>query len=223
MPKNEVMFSPAEENYMKAIYHLQRNGKAVSTNALAERMQTKPASVTDMLKKLKNKELLDYEPYYGVKLTPAGQKVALGIIRRHRLWESFLVNTIGFEWDKVHEIAEELEHVQHPLLIEKLDEFLGRPAFDPHGDPIPDKDGKIALINYRMLTDVLPGEKNVFVSVGLQTPELMNMLRHKGLSLGDSIEVIDKFDFDQSLDVLINGERKVSLSYRLARYILIKP
>ena len=222
MPKNEVMFSSAEENYVNAIYHLQRNGKAVSTNALAERMQTKPASVTDMLKKLKNKGLLDYEPYYGVKLTPAGQKVALGIIRRHRLWESFLVNAIGFEWDKVHEIAEELEHVQHPLLIEKLDEFLGHPAFDPHGDPIPDKDGKIALINYRMLTDVLPGEKNVFMSVGLQTPELMNMLRHKGLSLGDTIEVLDKFDFDQSLDVRINDERKVSLSYRLARYILIK-
>jgi DtxR family Mn-dependent transcriptional regulator len=186
-------------------------------------MQTKPASVTDMLKKLKAKELLDYEPYYGVKLTPTGRKVALNIIRRHRLWEFFLVNTIGFEWDKVHEIAEELEHVQHPLLIEKLDEFLGRPAFDPHGDPIPDREGKIASTNYRMLTDAVSGEKVLFASVGLQTPELMDMLRHKNLSLGDRIEVLNKFDFDQSLDIIINDQQNVSLSYRLARYILITP
>ena len=217
------MFSPSEENYIKAIYHLQKNGKSVSTNALADRMQTKPASVTDMLKRLGSKQVLDYEPYYGVKLTQAGQKVALNIIRRHRLWEFFLVNTIGFEWDKVHEIAEELEHVQHPLLIDKLDEFLGRPAFDPHGDPIPDKEGKIATINYRQLTDANAGDKVVFASVGLQTPELMSMLKHKNLSLGDTIEVLDKFDFDQSLDVKINHDRLVSFSYRLARYILITP
>ncbi|MCU0403007.1 MAG: metal-dependent transcriptional regulator [Chitinophagaceae bacterium] len=217
------MFSPSEENYIKAIYHLQTSSRSVSTNALAEKMQTKPASVTDMLKKLKAKELLDYEPYYGVKLTPTGRKVALNIIRRHRLWEFFLVNTIGFEWDKVHEIAEELEHVQHPLLIEKLDEFLGRPAFDPHGDPIPDREGKIASTNYRMLTDAVSGEMVLFASVGLQTPELMDMLRHKNLSLGDRIEVLNKFDFDQSLDIIINDQQNVSLSYRLARYILITP
>jgi DtxR family Mn-dependent transcriptional regulator len=123
----------------------------------------------------------------------------------------------------VHEIAEELEHVQHPLLIEKLDEFLGRPAFDPHGDPIPDKEGKMADTHYRQLTDARAGEKVVFASVGLQTPELMNMLKYKNLTLGDTIEVIDKFDFDQSLDVRINKDRQVSLSYRLARYILITP
>ncbi len=215
------MFTVSEENYIKAIYHLQVGGSTVSTNALADRMNTKPASVTDMLKKLKAKQLLDYEPYYGVKLSSEGQRLALSVIRRHRLWEYFLVNTIGFGWDEVHDIAEELEHVQHPALIEKLDEFLGKPDFDPHGDPIPDRDGKLAEPNYKVLTEAKAGEKFTFSSVGLQTPELMNMLRQKSIALGDSIEVLNKYDFDQSLDVLVNNKIKVSVSYRLAQYILI--
>ena len=215
------MYSVSEENYIKAIYHLEKNESTVSTNGLAARMHTKPASVTDMLKRLQVKDLLDYEPYHGVRLSPEGRKVALGIIRRHRLWEYFLVNTIGFQWDEVHEIAEELEHVQHPEFIDKLDDFLGRPTFDPHGDPIPDKNGRIAEVKYRLLTDANSGEKVVFSSVGLQTPELMNMLKHKKIAMGDTIEILEKFDFDQSLDVFINNTSKVSLSYRLARYILI--
>jgi DtxR family Mn-dependent transcriptional regulator len=215
------MYSVSEENYIKAIYHLEKNESTVSTNGLAARMHTKPASVTDMLKRLQVKDLLDYEPYHGVRLSPEGRKVALGIVRRHRLWEYFLVNTIGFQWDEVHEIAEELEHVQHPEFIDKLDDFLGRPTFDPHGDPIPDKNGRIAEVKYRLLTDAISGEKVVFSSVGLQTPELMNMLKHKKIAMGDTIEILEKFDFDQSLDVFINNTSKVSLSYRLARYILI--
>lgn len=215
------MFSVSEENYIKAVYHLQRKGEAVSTNELAARMHTKPASVTDMLKKLKTKKLLDYEPYHGVKLTATGRRIALEIVRRHRLWEYFLVNKIGFAWDEVHEIAEELEHIQHPDLIDKLDAFLGRPAFDPHGDPIPDRDGKMATVEYRLLTEVKAGEKVLFSSVGLQTPELMNMLKHKKISLGDTIKVLETFDFDQSLDVMINETRHVSLSFRLARFMLV--
>lgn len=215
------MYSVSEENYIKAIYHLEKQADTVSTNELAARMQTKPASVTDMLKKLQGKDLLEYEPYHGVRLSSEGKKVALGIIRRHRLWEYFLVNTIGFQWDEVHEIAEELEHVQHPVLIDKLDDYLGRPTFDPHGDPIPDKHGRIAEVKYRLLTDAGSGEKVVFCSVGLQTPELMNMLKHKKIALGDTIDILEKFDFDQSLDVIINNTTRVSLSYRLARYILI--
>jgi DtxR family Mn-dependent transcriptional regulator len=215
------MYSVSEENYIKAIYHLEKNESTVSTNGLAARMHTKPASVTDMLKRLQVKDLLDYEPYHGVRLSPEGRKVALGIVRRHRLWEYFLVNTIGFQWDEVHEIAEELEHVQHPEFIDKLDDFLGRPTFDPHGDPIPDKNGRIAEVKYRLLTDAISGEKVVFSSVGLQTPELMNMLKHKKIAMGDTIEILEKFDFDQSLDVFINNTSKVSLSYRLARYVLI--
>ncbi|HSK13865.1 MAG TPA: metal-dependent transcriptional regulator [Phnomibacter sp.] len=215
------MFSTSEENYIKAIYHLQRKGETVSTNALSDRIQTKPASVTDMLKKLKAKKILEYKPYHGVSLTAHGRKVALDIVRRHRLWEFFLVHSLGFEWDAVHEIAEELEHIQHPELVDKLDAFLGRPAFDPHGDPIPDRHGIMANIEYKLLTDAQSGDKVRFLSVGLQTPELMTMLKHKKISLGDSIEVIEKFEFDQSLDVLVNGDRQVSLSYRTARHMLV--
>jgi DtxR family Mn-dependent transcriptional regulator len=218
----KIVYTASEENYIKAIYHLHKVGKSVSTNALADRMHTKPASVTDMLKKLKAKGLLDYEPYYGVKLSDEGLVVALAIIRRHRLWEYFLVNTIGFGWDEVHEIAEELEHVQHPELIEKLDDFLGKPVFDPHGDPIPNKDGQLPATNYRALTETKAGETVIFSSVGLQTHELMKMLKQKSVSLGDTIEILAKYDFDQSLDVLVNGMRQVSISYRLGQYILIK-
>ncbi len=216
------MYSVAEENYIKAVYHLQNKAKTVSTNALAEHLTTKPASVTDMLKKLKVKNLLEYEPYHGVRLTSGGKRVALEIVRRHRLWEFFLVNNLDFGWDEVHEIAEHLEHVQHPLLIEKLDAFLGRPAFDPHGDPIPDMYGKMAAVTYQSLTDINPGVSVVFSSVGTQTPDLMAMLQHKRLKLGDTIEVMERFDFDQSLEIKVNDTVLISLSYKLARYVLVK-
>lgn len=216
------MFSQSEENYIKAIFHLQKTKDTVSTNSVAERLHTKPASVTDMLKKLKAKGIIEYTPYQGVHLSRQGKKTALEIVRRHRLWEYFLVNTIGFKWDEVHEIAEELEHIQHPLLIDKLDAFLGHPKFDPHGDPIPDKDGKMAQTDYKMLTDLVKGETGVFTSVGLQTPELMLMLTQKKVALGDRLTVLEKYDFDQSLDILVNEGWRVSLSYRLGRYILVK-
>ncbi len=219
----QSVFSNAEENYIKAVFHLQKQAKAVSTNALAGYMNTKPASVTDMLKKLKVKKILDYQPYYGVRLTSAGQKVALGIVRRHRLWEFFLVNTLGFQWDEVHEIAEQLEHVNHPALIEKLDYFLNRPPFDPHGDPIPDQHGKMAEVTYQPLSEMGSAKEVIFASVGQQTPELMSMLNHKKIGLGDKIKVVEKFDFDQSIEVLVNGQQPVSLSYRLAKFILVNP
>lgn len=219
----QTVFSNAEENYIKAVFHLQKQAKAVSTNALAGYMNTKPASVTDMLKKLKVKKILDYQPYYGVRLTSAGQKVALSIVRRHRLWEFFLVNTLGFQWDEVHEIAEQLEHVNHPALIEKLDYFLNRPPFDPHGDPIPDQHGKMAEVTYQPLSEMGSAKEVIFASVGQQTPELMSMLNHKKIGLGDKIKVVEKFDFDQSIEVLVNGQQPVSLSYRLAKFILVNP
>lgn len=216
------MYSISEEKYIKAVYQLQKGGKAVSTNALAARLHTKPASVTDMLKKLQGKKLLEYEPYYGVKLLKPGEALAISLIRKHRLWEYFLVNKIGFGWDEVHEIAEELEHIQNPALIEKLDDFLGNPVIDPHGDPIPDKEGRLAITDYKALTEVNPGSKVTFCSVGLQTHEFMKMLNQKDIRLGATIEVLAKYEFDQSLDVLLNESRQVSLSYRLAQYILIK-
>lgn len=216
------MYSVSEENYLKAVFYLQQQDKAVTTNAIAANMKTKPASVTDMLKKLKTKKMIEYERYKGVRLTTSGKKTALGIIRRHRLWEFFLVNKIGFGWDEVHEIAEQLEHVQHPLLIEKLDIFLGKPAFDPHGDPIPDEDGKMAHVTSVMLSQLEVGKMGVFSSVGMQTPDLMQMLQHKKLKLGDEVTVLERFDFDQSMEIEVNQQEKCSLSYKLAGLMMIK-
>ena len=136
------MYSLAEENYIKSIYHLQQEvGKEVSTNAIADMMETKPSSVTDMVQKLADKKVLSYRKYKGAKLTADGEIIAANIIRKHRLWEVFLVDKLKFHWDEVHEIAEQLEHVQSDELIKRLDAFLGSPAFDPHGDPIPDAQG----------------------------------------------------------------------------------
>jgi len=138
------MLSHAEENHIKAVYHLSMDGtQTVSTNELATRMNTAPASVTDMIKRLSAKNLVEYERYHGVRITTAGNQAALRIIRRHRLWETFLVRTLGFKWDQVHEVAEQLEHVQSILLEDKLDDFLGRPSTDPHGHTIPDREGRI--------------------------------------------------------------------------------
>lgn len=136
-------YSVSEENYIKAIFHLQKESQQVSTLQLAGKLQTKPASVTDMMKKLKNKKLLNYKPYYGFRLSAQGNRVALGIIRRHRLWEYFLAEKLAFRWDEVHEIAEQLEHVSSKKLINNLDKYLGHPKFDPHGDPIPDQNGNM--------------------------------------------------------------------------------
>src|SRR5690554_5916872 len=145
------MFSDSEENYLKSIFHLQRLSEdGVSTNAIADRMQTKASSVTDMLKKLADKDLVNYIKYQGVTLTNKGKKTAASIIRKHRLWEVFLVEKLDFNWDEVHEIAEQLEHIQSEKLIKKLDAFLGYPKKDPHGDPIPDADGEIISVKKKL-------------------------------------------------------------------------
>ncbi len=135
----------AEENYIKSIYHLQQSAGYVTTNELAAMLGARPASITDMLKKLKSKKLLQYEPYKEFCLSALGKKIALGIVRKHRLWEYFLVEKLQFGWDEVHEVAEELEHIGSEKLVEKLEAFLNYPRFDPHGDPIPDSNGKMRL------------------------------------------------------------------------------
>src|SRR5687767_4763554 len=140
-----VKYSSSTENYLKAIFHLQKADGVVTTNDVANELQTRPASVTDMLKKLKAQKLLLYEKYQGFKLSNEGRKVALQIIRKHRLWEFFLVEKLNFGWDEVHEIAEELEHISSKKLIDRLDEYLGFPKSDPHGDPIPDSSGTFTL------------------------------------------------------------------------------
>ena len=215
------MISFTEENYLKAIYHLSQGGqKAVLTNELAEAMQTKAASVTDMVKKLSAKELIQYEKYYGVKITAHGKQQALQIIRKHRLWETFLVEKLGFAWDEVHEVAEQLEHIQSPRLINKLDEFLGHPKADPHGDPIPDAQGKIKPQVLIGLDQVEPGKKATITSVKDTDAELLKYLEKIGAKPGKHIQVINRESYDKSIEVVIE-KKKVFLSLEVAKNILL--
>lgn len=215
------MISFTEENYLKAIYHLSQNGeKAVLTNELAEAMQTKAASVTDMVKKLSAKELVAYEKYYGVKITALGKQQALQIVRKHRLWETFLVEKLGFTWDEVHAVAEQLEHIQSPRLINKLDEFLGYPKSDPHGDPIPDQHGKIKPRVLIGLNEVEAGKKAVITSVKDTDAELLKYLEKIGAKPGKQIQVVRREAYDKSMEVLID-KKKVFISLEVARNILL--
>ncbi len=215
-------FSVSEENYIKSIYHLQQETGLVNTNALAAEMNTKAASVTDMLKKLSDKKILLYEKYRGFKLTDNGKKIALSVVRRHRLWEFFLVEKLGFAWDKVHDIAEELEHVSSDELIERLQQFLGNPLFDPHGDPIPDSNGKIPKLVQQPLT-VLPVNKTSIVSaVTNQSVQMLEMLKHYSITIGTSLKVIKKFEFDGSLEIKVQRQPVCIISEAIAKNIFVR-
>lgn len=213
--------STSEENYIKSIYHLQAITGKVNTNALATQLNTKAASVTDMLKKLKTKKLIQYERYYGFKLNDKGNHTALSIIRRHRLWEFFLVSKLGFEWDKVHIVAEELEHVSSIELIKKLDEFLGNPQIDPHGDPIPDVNGKLPYIKQINLS-VLPLKKTAVVSsVSNHSAQMLEMLKHYGIGIGSQIKINRTFDFDGSLEIKLPKHPSCIISGQVAKNIFV--
>lgn len=216
-----MKFSISEENYIKSIYHLQSLTGTVNTNSLAKELNTKPASVTDMLKKLKAKKLLNYEKYHGFKLNESGNKLALHIIRRHRLWEYFLVKKLGFAWDKVHAIAEELEHVGSTELIEKLDAYLNTPTIDPHGDPIPDMHGKLPSIKQVNLYGT-PLKKPVTVSsVSNQSSQMLDMLKHYGIGIGTKLTVTKVFDFDGSMQVKISKMPDCIISEQVAKNIFV--
>ncbi|MFZ1305138.1 MAG: metal-dependent transcriptional regulator [Ferruginibacter sp.] len=214
-------FTTSEENYIKGIFHLQQENGLVNTNALAAEMQTRPASVTDMLKKLKEKKLLQYEKYKGFKLNEAGKKAALDVVRKHRLWEFFLVEKLKFDWDKVHPIAEELEHINSVELIQRLDNFLGNPSFDPHGDPIPDKNGKIPVIKQQSLSEI-PFKKNVTVSsVSNQTAQMLDMLKHYKIAIGTQLTVLKKFEFDGSLEIKVSKQDACIISEQVAKNVFV--
>ena len=214
-------YSTSEENYIKAIFHLQRQDGTVTTNELANELKTKPASVTDMMKKLKVKKLLHYQPYQGFRLSNDGNKVALGIIRRHRLWEYFLAEKLKFSWDEVHEVAEHLEHVSSKKLIDKLDEFLGFPRVDPHGDPIPDANGKIEVSKKICLTELPFNIPAVVSSVSDQSSEILELLEHKKITIGVKLEIKKKFDFDNSMEVRIGRQPAFTISKQLAENIFV--
>jgi DtxR family Mn-dependent transcriptional regulator len=216
------MLSFTEENYLKSIYRLSDGGsKAVLTNEIADSMSTKAASVTDMIKKLSAKNLVAYEKYYGVKITSRGKNEALMVVRKHRLWETFLVDKLQFTWDEVHDVAEQLEHIQSPLLIEKLDEFLGFPTADPHGHPIPDKHGKIQSVRCIPLSDGSVNKKSIVRSVQDGSPAFLQYLSKIGIYIGASITILEKVDYDGSLEILIDDKKKVFVSHDAAHNLLI--
>jgi len=215
------MLSLAEENYLKAIYHLSDDGsKDVLTNELAESMNTKAASVTDMIKKLSGKDLISYRKYYGVNVTALGKTRALQVIRKHRLWETFLVQKLGFTWDEVHEIAEQLEHIKSSRLIEKLDAFLGFPSVDPHGDPIPDGKGKIKIKPRVPLDQINEGYKGTIIAVRDSDSKLLKYLEKVGAMPGKKIQVVGKEPYDESLEVILDNQ-KVFLSKEVSKNILV--
>lgn len=215
------MLSLAEENYLKAIYHLSEGGsKAVLTNEIAEAMKTKAASVTDMIKKLSSKRFILYEKYYGVKVTKQGKGEALMLIRKHRLWETFLVQKLGFSWDEVHEIAEQLEHIQSPLLVQRLDEFLEFPLADPHGEPIPDKDGKVMVRSQRSLNELTPGYTGIILAVKDADSGLLKYLEKIGAIPGTKIRLVSKEAYDESVEIDIEGKR-ISISRVVSENILV--
>lgn len=214
-------YTSSEENYIKSIYHLQQEKGTVNTNSLASEMQTRPASVTDMLKKLKTKKLLQYEPYKGFKLNETGRKVALGVVRKHRLWEYFLVDKLGFEWDKVHPIAEELEHISSDELIKRLELFLGHPSFDPHGDPIPDSNGRIPQVKQLPLSLLKAKQKVTVSSVGNQSQQMLELLKHYHIGIGTRLIVIRRFDFDHSMEIKVSKNEACIISQQVAINVFV--
>lgn len=214
------MQSYTEENYLKIIYHLSEVSYPVLTNAIAERIQTKAASVTDMIKKLSEKELVNYVKYQGVTLTEKGKVTAVNIVRKHRLWEVFLVDKLNFKWDEVHDVAEELEHIQSNLLVERLDEFLDFPRVDPHGDPIPDKHGNFAEMAFIKLSKLKPSDKGTITGVSEHSSSFLKHLEKLGLTLGKKIEIVEVLEFDGSVELLVESQ-KTNISREVAKHILI--
>lgn len=212
----------SEENYLKTIYHLTIvSDSEISTNAIAEMMETKASSVTDMLKKLAEKDLLNYKKYQGVSLTEKGKLVAKMIVRKHRLWEVFLVEKLDFSWDEVHDIAEQLEHIKSEKLINKLDDFLGNPTEDPHGDPIPDVNGRIIKIEKQLLSELHENQMGICVGVKDTSSEFLKYLDKQGIALGSLIEIVAKESFDLSLKINVDS-RDLTISNKIASNLFVK-
>ncbi|EMS31936.1 Mn-dependent transcriptional regulator MntR [Mariniradius saccharolyticus AK6] len=216
------MLTFAEENYLKAIYHLSDGGKkGVATNDVSHAMRTKPASVTDMMQKLGEKGVIEYRKYYGVHLTEDGRKLALQTIRKQRIWEVFLVEKLKFSWDEVHEVADELEHVRSQILVQRLDEYLGYPKFDPHGDPIPDEFGEVKSRPRFPLSELEVGASGQIVAVKDSSAAFLKYLDKVGAYIGARIKVLDKVEFDGSVEILVDGKKSIFMSKDVAMNILV--
>jgi len=217
------MISQAEENYLKAIFKLsEKKEGSVSTNAIAMEMKTAPASVTDMVKRLAKNGFINYEPYRGVTLSKTGDKVSRNLIRKHRIWEAFLFNTLNFTWDEGHDLAEQLEHIQSDELINRLEHLLDYPKFDPHGDPIPDKDGNFAQREQKPLSEIGIGQSGVIVGVREHSKTFLLYLEQFGLVLGTEVQLLEVHDFDSSLTIKINKTQEQIITQKVGNNLFIK-
>ena len=211
-----------EENYLKAILSLSlQEEELVSTNSIAAEMNTSAASVSDMLKKLKEKKLIIYKKYKGVALNKQGKSIAVNILRKHRLWETFLVKKLDFNWDEVHEVAEQLEHIKSEELIDKLDSFLNYPKFDPHGEVIPTKEGTIPQTDRVLLSEIDENTKGIVLGVTLDETSFLQYLNKLEIEIGTEIQIFDRIDFDKSVNISINN-KKQNISNEVAKHLLIK-
>jgi DtxR family Mn-dependent transcriptional regulator len=211
----------AEENYLKAIFHIeQESGQGASTSSISKHLDTRAASVSDMLRKLSDKKLISYEKYYGASLTEKGRLAAIMTIRRHRLWETFLVEKLHFGWDEVHEVAEDLEHIKSDQLINALEAHLDFPKVDPHGDPIPDAHGNWKQIDKKTLSDCEESERGIIVGVKDSSADFLQLLDKRNIAIGSKFEVDFVERFDGSIQVKIN-HRSLLLTQKLAENIYV--
>lgn len=218
-----MILTHTEENYLKAIYNItEREGKAAATNAIATAMNTAAASVTDMLKRLARKKLLNYEKSRGVTLSTEGGYIATMLVRRHRLWEVFLVEKLGYNWDEVHDIAEQLEHVDSVGLIDRLAGFLDNPKFDPHGDPIPDAEGNFTLRQQVLLSEMKVGERGIVVGVQEHSPAFLQFLDRQKLGLGAKVQIMDIFEFDGSVRLRFVDNTENTISAKVSKNLFMR-
>ena len=217
------MLSFTEENYLKAVLKLSLDhaGASAGTNTIATHLNVKPATATDMLKKLKEKSLVYYEKYGKVTLSDSGKNTALNVLRRHRLWETFLFEKLDFTWDEVHEVAEQLEHIQSTRLTEKLDAFLGYPSFDPHGDAIPNSKGELALSHFTPLSECEPGHQYVVMTVKDNSTTFLKYASKLGLAINGVLTVLSRQEFDGSLEISIH-DKIVTVSQKFAENIMVR-
>jgi DtxR family Mn-dependent transcriptional regulator len=216
-----AMHSLSEENYLKAIFNLSTDESKVTPTAIAEALSNNPASVIDMIRKLTEKELIEYNKKTGASLTPNGRKAAIAIVRKHRLWEVFLKEKLGYTWDEVHDIAEQMEHIKHPDLADRLDHFLGYPPYDPHGDPIPQANGKMAKAYRTNLADIDAGKSCQVFAVKDTSSSFLQYLQKLGIDIGTHIKLIEKIPFDDSLVINIGKGADVTVSRKFAEHVLV--
>ena len=218
----QYMHSLSEENYLKTIFMLaQRQGEKITPTAIAEALDNNPASVVDMLRKLSEKKLIEYDKNKGVRMTEKGGSSALQIVRRHRLWEVFLKEKLGYTWDEVHDIAEQLEHVQGQELADRLDKYLDYPSYDPHGDPIPQANGKMAKLYNTSLTEMAIGKVCKVVAVKDTTNSFLKYLEKLSIGIGTKIKIIEKISFDDSIVIVVNNDVTTSVSKKFADNVLV--